>query len=144
MNDLHSTTHGDRRTMKQVAAAIAISGGKVLVTKRAGDQALAGMWEFPGGKLEPGEDVQSCIVRELREELGVCSTAGEVFMTSDYIYPGGAISLIAIEVALHSHCLALTVHDEHAWIAPGELLSLNLAPADIPIAKELMKRHAAN
>jgi 8-oxo-dGTP diphosphatase len=125
------------RHVKEVAAAIAISEGKVLVTRRAAGQKLAGYWEFPGGKLEPGEDVQTCIVREIQEELGVSSTAGEVLAISDYSYPGGAISLIAIEVSLHSSNLTLTVHDKYAWVAPGELLNLNLAPADIPIAKEL-------
>ena len=69
--------------MKQVAAAIAIEGGKVLVTRRAAGQSLAGFWEFPGGKVEPGEDVQSCIVRELHEELGVASTAGEIIDSSE-------------------------------------------------------------
>ncbi|TWJ09797.1 (deoxy)nucleoside triphosphate pyrophosphohydrolase [Altererythrobacter ishigakiensis] len=125
--------------MKQVAAAIAISEGKVLVTRRAAGQKLAGFWEFPGGKLEPGEDVQMCIVRELQEELGVTSTAGEVLTVSEYTYPGGAISLIAVEVSLHSSEFTLTVHDEYAWKAPGELLALNLAPADIPIARQIQE-----
>ncbi|MEP0391678.1 MAG: (deoxy)nucleoside triphosphate pyrophosphohydrolase [Erythrobacter sp.] len=124
--------------MKEVAAAIAISEGKVLVTRRAAGQKLAGYWEFPGGKLEPGEDVQTCIERELQEELGVSSTAGEVLTVSEYTYPGGAISLIAIEVSLHSSDFSLTVHDEYAWRTPEELLELTLAPADIPIAKKLL------
>ena len=130
--------------MKQVAAAIAIEGGKVLVTRRAAGQSLAGFWEFPGGKVEPGEDVQSCIVRELHEELGVASTAGEIIDSSEYSYPGGAISLIAIEVSLHSTNFILSVHDNHAWIDLGDLLTLHLAPADIPIAKGLIERHGAN
>lgn len=130
--------------MKQVAAAIAISNGKVLVTRRAPGQKLEGFWEFPGGKLEVGEDAQTCIVRELREELGVSSTAGPVFATSDYIYPGGAIRLIAVEVSLHSNDFSLTVHDEHAWVGLTELLTLKLAPADIPIGKELIERYGAN
>ncbi len=116
----------------------------MLVTRRAAGQNLAGFWEFPGGKVEPGEDVQSCIVRELHEELGVASTAGEVIDRSEYSYPGGAISLIAIEVSLHSTDFILSVHDDHAWIDLGDLLTLNLAPADIPIAKGLIERHGAN
>lgn len=130
--------------VKPVAAAIAFNEGKVLVTRRAAGQKLAGLWEFPGGKLEQGEDVQTCIVRELREELGVASTAGEIIAVSDYTYPGGAISLIAIEVTLHSSDFILTVHDEYAWKAPEDLLKLNLAPADIPIMKELIERYGAN
>ena len=125
--------------MIQVAAAIAIVEGKVLVTRRAAGQKLAGCWEFPGGKLEPGEDVQSCIVRELQEELGVTSIAGEIITSSDYTYPGGAIRLVAIGVTLNQTDFTLTVHDNHAWIAPGELLELKLAPADIPIAKVVVR-----
>lgn len=122
---------------KLVAAAIARMDAKVLITRRAAGQKLAGFWEFPGGKLEQGEDVQTCIVRELQEELGVASTAGEILTVSDYTYPGGAISLIAVDVTLHSSAFTLTVHDEYAWMAPRELLKLNLAPADIPIAEKL-------
>lgn len=137
--------HGEKGgQVKPVAAAIAFNEGKVLVTRRAADQKLAGLWEFPGGKLEPGEDFQTCIVRELEEELGVTSTAGEVLTVSEYEYPGGAISLIAIEVSLHSSDFTLSVHDKYAWIDPGELLELNLAPADIPIAKELIDRYGTN
>lgn len=131
----------ERKQLKQVAAAIAISEGKVLVTRRAAGQKLAGYWEFPGGKLEPGEDVQTCIVRELQEELGVSSTAGEVLTKSNYTYPGGAILLIAVEVTLHSHEFELSVHDQCAWEAPEGLLGLNLAPADIPIAEALRDAH---
>ena len=127
------------KKVKQVAAAIAFHSGKVLVTRRAAGQKLAGFWEFPGGKLEDGEDVQRCIVRELEEELGVTSTAGEIFTVSEYNYPGGAISLIAIEVSLHSCDFSLTVHDEYAWIAPEKLSELNLAPADIPIANQIQE-----
>lgn len=126
--------------MKKVAAAIALDDGKVLVTRRAAGQKLAGFWEFPGGKLEPGENIQTCIVRELEEELGVTSTAGEILTVSEYTYPGGAISLIAIKVFLHDRDFTLTVHDEYAWKAPEELLGLNLAPADIPIADYIQKR----
>lgn len=62
--------------MKEVAAAIAIRESKILVSRRAPGQSLEGLWEFPGGKVEAGEDVQTCIVRELDEELGVRAVGG--------------------------------------------------------------------
>lgn len=130
--------------MKEVAAGIAIIEGRALLTRRAPGQNLEGYWEFPGGKLELGEDAQTCIVRELREELGVESTAGNVLATSEYTYPGGQIRLIAVEVKLHGDDFTLTVHDEYAWIELAELLELNLAPADIPIVEELIARHGSN
>lgn len=68
------------------------------MTRRAPGEKLEGYWEFPGGKLEPGEDPQACIVRELIEELGVESAAGEVITEAAYEYPGGVINLIAVQV----------------------------------------------
>jgi len=76
----------------QVAAAVVHRDGNILITCRAPGEKLAGMWEFPGGKLEPGETPQSCIVRELREELGVESDAGDILTTSVFTYPGGTIN----------------------------------------------------
>lgn len=68
-------------TARQVAAAIIYRDGNILITRRAPGEKLAGMWEFPGGKFEPGETPQSCIIRELREELGVESDAGEILIS---------------------------------------------------------------
>lgn len=127
--------------MKLVAAAIARREGRILVTRRAAGQNLAGMWEFPGGKLEPAETPQACIIRELREELGVGASAGEVLTESVYEYPGGAIRLIGVEVELEAGDFQLTVHDAFVWLEPAQLLSVALAPADIPIAEEIARRH---
>lgn len=128
--------------IKQVAAGIAIMSGMVLVTRRAHGQNLAGLWEFPGGKLEAGETPQTCIVRELHEELGVGTTAGEVLVEAIHRYPGGAINLIAVQVVLDHQDLQLSVHDAYAWVAPRELLTIGLAPADVPIAEEIIRRHS--
>lgn len=127
--------------MKLVAAAIAVRDGCVLVTRRAQGQNLAGLWEFPGGKLEANETVQACIVREIREELGVEATAGRVIAESIYEYPGGMIKLIAVAVELLSQDLQLTVHDAFDWLEPAQLLLLDLAPADIPIVEELVRHY---
>jgi 8-oxo-dGTP diphosphatase len=97
------------------------------------------LWEFPGGKVEAGEDVQTCIVRELKEELGVRAMAGKVVATSEYTYPGGAILLVAVEAKLEGKDLRLTVHDQHAWIELQDLLKLDLAPADVPIAETVQQ-----
>lgn len=125
----------------QVAAAVVYRDGNILITRRAPGEKLAGMWEFPGGKLEPEETPQSCIVRELREELGVESDAGEILTTSVFTYPGGTIELIAVTVSLRSAVLTLNVHDKAEWVAPGDLLGYELAPADIPIAEEIIRKY---
>tara|TARA_Y100000815_G_scaffold179957_1_gene163957 strand:+ start:1000 stop:1389 length:390 start_codon:yes stop_codon:yes gene_type:complete len=125
----------------QVAAAVIHQEGMVLITRRAPGEKLAGMWEFPGGKLEPGETPQTCIVRELREELGVESDAGEILTTSAFTYPGGTIELTAVTVALQSVVLTLQVHDRAEWVKPQDLLGYDLAPADIPIAEEIIRKY---
>lgn len=126
--------------MKQVAAAIIFNKGKILVTRRAPGEKLAGYWEFPGGKLEGNETPQECIIRELREELGLHAAAGDVIASSVYEYTGGAIELIAVECAVQNYEIGLTVHDAYEYIQPEALLDLRLAPADIDIAKKIVKR----
>jgi 8-oxo-dGTP diphosphatase len=126
--------------VKQVAAAIIEREGRVLVTRRGPGQHLAGSWEFPGGKLECGETPQSCIIRELAEELCVTVTAGKIITESLYEYPGGAINLIAVATHLEGQALCLTVHDASEWLEPHQLLNIALAPADVPIARELIRR----
>ncbi|OLF53414.1 (deoxy)nucleoside triphosphate pyrophosphohydrolase [Pseudomonas chlororaphis] len=124
-----------------VAAAVVHLNGKILIARRAPHQKLAGMWEFPGGKLERGETPQDCITRELREELGVESVAGEILTSTTYTYPGGMIELIAVRVDLQSTQFVLQVHDLIEWVRPHELLRYDLAPADVPIAEEIIRAH---
>jgi 8-oxo-dGTP diphosphatase len=130
--------------MKQVAAAIIFYGEKILVTRRAPGEKLAGYWEFPGGKIKASETPQGCIVRELFEELGVHAMAGEIIARSIYEYPEGVIELIAIECKVKELQINLTVHDSYEFLQPDELLGIKLAPADIEIAEEVIRRHAEN
>lgn len=127
--------------MKKVAAAVVYLDGTVLVARRAPGEKLAGMWEFPGGKLEADETPQHCIVREIQEELGVGSIAGDILTESVFTYPGGTIRLIAVELTLNSTNFVLQVHDRVEWCTPCELLSYELAPADIPIAMEIIRKY---
>jgi 8-oxo-dGTP diphosphatase len=121
--------------IKDVAAAIIVRDGQVLVARRAAGQNLAGYWEFPGGKLEPGETVQACIVRELAEELNITCEAGDIFCEHLHRCEGGAMNLIAVKVQMTSDGWELSVHDDAQWVGPHTLLALQLAPADIPIAE---------
>ena len=129
----HPGGHG----MKKVAAAVAYRDGKVLLARRAPGQDLAGHWEFPGGKLEPGESLQACIERELFEELGVEAKAGAVLADAKFHYPGGAIHLFAIEVRLGRGEPQMRVHDALDWVGVDRLAEHKLSPADIEIAAKL-------
>jgi 8-oxo-dGTP diphosphatase len=121
----------------EVAAAIIRRDDCVLVTRRAPGQKLEGFWEFPGGKLHLGETPQDCVVREVAEELTLGLRAGGIIMTSFYEYPGGAIDLIAVEAEIITGEITLSVHDAFLWALPSELATLQLAPADMPIARAL-------
>ncbi|MCE8015946.1 (deoxy)nucleoside triphosphate pyrophosphohydrolase [Halomonas sp. MCCC 1A17488] len=124
--------------MKHVAAALAIRDGHILLARRAPGQSLAGLWEFPGGKQEPSETIQQCIEREIREELSLSCRARQVFTESVYQYEAGAIKLIGVLVDISLEEPGLTVHDRIAWVPIADMLSYELAPADIPIAKEVI------
>lgn len=124
--------------MKTVTAAIIRCGGAVLLARRAPGQKLAGLWEFPGGKLEDGETLEQCLSRELMEELGLTSRVGTVFAETIYTYAHGAIHLVALNVEVNpSEEIVLSVHDRVEWVNVADVLGVDLAPADIAIATKL-------
>ena len=123
--------------MKNVTAAIIERDGRYLLARRAPGQNLAGYWEFPGGKIEANETPEDCLIRELREELHLETRVLEHFCNSVYHYEKGAINLMAYRTEILDGEIQLTVHDEVGWFLPPEMLKLNLAPADIPVAERL-------
>lgn len=125
--------------IKQVAAAIILQGGKVLIAQRAAKDKLALKWEFPGGKLETGETPEECLAREIDEELGLCIAVSGHFMTSFYRQASGMIELMAFFAEVHSGDMRLNVHADVRWVLPQDLETIDFAPADIPIAHQLSK-----
>jgi 8-oxo-dGTP diphosphatase len=77
----------------EVAAGLVFRDGKLLITQRHAGAHLGGLWEFPGGKREPGETFEQCLVRELREELGIEVEVGEVLESLTHDYPGKSVHL---------------------------------------------------
>lgn len=77
----------------EVSAGLVFRSGKLLITQRHADAHLGGLWEFPGGKREPGETFEQCLARELREELGVEVVVGELFDTITHAYPERTVRL---------------------------------------------------
>ena len=124
--------------MKNVTAAIIERDGRYLLARRAPGQNLAGYWDFPGGKVEANETFEDCLARELMEELSLEARVLDHFCDSVYHYDKGSINLIAYRVQILGGQMRLSVHDEVDWFEPQEILTLNLAPADIPIAKRLV------
>lgn len=108
--------------------------GRVLVAQRAPGRALAGKWEFPGGKVEPGEAPAACLARELREELGIEVEVGAALPPCVHHYGGPrAIRLIPFVCRVvggepHPH-----EHSAIRWCTPDEIAALDLAAADLPV-----------
>lgn len=128
--------------MISVVAAIALRDGHVLVARRASDQRQAGLWEFPGGKVEPGEQPADALARELHEELNVAANIGEEFARTQYDYADGRIELIGLFTELPEMDYVLSVHDQIDWLPIGHLAMVELAPADVALAQLLMQRFA--
>lgn len=124
--------------MTIVTAAVLRQGESILLARRKPGQKQAGCWEFPGGKVEEGETLQTCLEREIGEEMGLMIRAGEVVATSDYHYEHGTIHLVALAAEIVSGVLRPSVHDQVQWVPVASLLQYQLAPADIPIAGALI------
>jgi 8-oxo-dGTP diphosphatase len=121
-----------------VAAAVIRREGKILVARRAPGKKHAGLWEFPGGKLEEGETPEQGLAREIREELGVEVAVGRELARATHAYDFGVIELITFECAVASGRVhASTDHDKLDWVEPARLLDYDLAPADAAIARAI-------
>jgi len=108
-----------------------------LIAQRAEDQRLAGKWEFPGGKIEPGETPEECLIREIEEELGIKIEVDKFFAESIYRYDIGTIKLLAYKARWIDGECKPAVHSQIKWVKPNELENYDFAPADISIIKKL-------
>ena len=105
----------------------------VLIARRGPAEKLAGYWEFPGGKVDGDETLAACLIREIREELGIDIVPGRHLCQSEYNYEHGSFRIVAIEAKSESDDFRLTVHDEVAWVLPEHLDEFALLPGDKPI-----------
>lgn len=125
--------------IRVVAAVITRADGAVLLARRAPGRAHAGLWEFPGGKLEPGESPEACLARELREEFGVEAAIGPYLATG----AAGPIELLGYRARIVAGEPGLSDHDALAWVAPADLAAYPMPPADLPIAAVVARAQSA-
>ncbi|RMG60522.1 MAG: (deoxy)nucleoside triphosphate pyrophosphohydrolase [Deltaproteobacteria bacterium] len=118
-----------------VTAGVVEKEGKVLIARRGDGQHLAGRWEFPGGKVEAGEDGPACLKRELQEEFGVIVEVGEFLGEFHHDYGEKKVVLLAYRARIIQGNPDPREHSEVAWVEKGELLAYDLAEADVPIAR---------
>ena len=122
-----------------VAGLLVDDRGLVLITQRRADQPLGGLWEFPGGKIEPGESPSAALVRELREELGAAVEVGPVWDVLHHVYPTFELLMIVYRCRLAAGAAAAAVEvADLLWVPPGELRGHDILPADRPLVERLV------
>lgn len=126
--------------MIEVTAAIIEKDGKIMLARRQEGQHMAGYWEFPGGKIEQGEQAETCLIRELREELSIEVKIEAFVSDTEYQYPEKHVRLICYRVSIIKGQPLLNAHDKIVWVRPQEVLHYNLAPADIPIIQNYLQQ----
>jgi len=123
----------------QVAAGLIVREGRYLIARRKIGTHLGGLWEFPGGKCEPGESLEDCLRRELREELGIDVSAPVHFRTIRHDYPEKTVELHFFRCAIsRGEALALDC-EEIRWVMPDEMTDYEFPPADRPLIEALQQ-----
>lgn len=118
-------------------AGLVIHDGKFLIAKRPPDVHLGGLWEFPGGKMEPGESLENCLRRELREELGIVVGEARLFRVISHRYSDRTIDLHFLTCSLEEHSQKPSESDVLRWVSPEELPHFIFPPANSLLLAEL-------
>jgi 8-oxo-dGTP diphosphatase len=120
----------------EVVAGIIKDSNKIFATQRGYGEFKDG-WEFPGGKMEPGETPQEALARELKEELAVDVKVGEFLCTVDYDYPTFHLTMHCFYCSVIGGELTLLEHEASKWLKMTELHSVNWLPADVEVVAAL-------
>ncbi len=124
--------------MKRVVAALIFKQGNILICQRTRHQTMPLKWEFPGGKIEEGEQPRDALHRELDEELGIDAEIGEEVTRLRHEYPGGgAVELRFFNVREYARELENKIFKDIRWVAPAELPAYDFLEADIPIVRDI-------
>jgi len=125
-------------SVKQVVAALIVRDGKLLICQRTKDQPMALKWEFPGGKIEPGEEQVAALRRELDEELGISATIGEKVTSIQHHYKrGGAVELHFYRVREYKGEMENRIFEQIRWVDRRDLPRFDFLDADRDIIQQL-------
>ena len=125
-----------------VAAGLIFRDGKLLITQRPADAHLGGLWEFPGGKREPNETFEECLVRELREELGIEVTVGDLVETLIHAYPEKTVHLKFFRCKWQQNEARPLGCSAFKWICQGDLAAYEFPAADALLLEKLQSSPA--
>lgn len=126
----------------RVVGAVFHDGERFLACRKKPGKPLEGHWEFPGGKIEPGETPEQALAREIREELNLIAEIGQKVTTTTYQYDFATIELTTFYCTLVDGDLRLTDHDDTKWVSSTEAAHLTWAPADIPAVEAIASSHS--
>ena len=130
--------------MVEVVAALIRDGDKLLICQRPAHKGNALLWEFVGGKVEPGETLEQALVRECREELDVTVAVGSPFMEAEHQYPDIHVHLTLFHATIAEGTPQKLEHHDIKWITPDEIPNYEFCPADTEILKKIMRADADN
>lgn len=119
-----------------VTCGIIEQNGYALATKRSSTMSMPLKWEFPGGKVNEGESLEECLMRELFEELTIHVEITKKLSESVYQYPAFKITLFPYLCTIESGTIVLKEHADYAWLLPQDLIRLDWAAADVAVVKE--------
>lgn len=125
------------RSITEVVAALIWDNGKFMICQRPAHKARGLLWEFVGGKVEPGETKEQALIRECREELAVTLSVGDVFMDVVHEYPDITVHLTLFHSVIAKGTPRKLEHNDIRWISPKEIPLYAFCPADEEILKKI-------
>ena len=128
----------EQKTIDVTCAIIVDDTNCVLATQRSGSMTLPLKWEFPGGKIELNESAEDCLVREIKEELGIDIEIIKALQSNTHTYPSIVVKLIPFICKHANGLIHLAEHSDYKWLKASELLDLDWAEADVPILHDYL------
>jgi len=127
--------------MQKVTAALLERDGKILLARRKAGKHMGNRWEFPGGKLLPGETPEQCLRRELQEELGIDTRVGEYLGSARFVQGSLQLEILLYRVEHLSGAFSLREHEALAWVEPKDLELYDLADSDRELVQRVVRRN---
>lgn len=127
--------------MVEVVAALIWNGDKFMICQRPAHKARGLLWEFVGGKVEPGETKEQALVRECQEELAIALCVSSVFVDVIHEYPDITVHLTLFNATIAEGIPQKLEHNDIQWITPDQVANFDFCPADEEILKEIKKRY---
>ncbi len=126
----------------EVVAALIWQGDRFMICQRPAHKARGLLWEFVGGKVEPGETKEQALIRECREELAVTLSVGEVFTDVTHEYPDLTVHLTLFNATIAEGVPQKLEHNDIQWITPAEIGEYEFCPADVEILTKITERYS--